>query len=381
MNTIILALRNIRGNNFRSIVIFSCVAAVTLFSLSTTFIIRGAQGSLNAGIERLGADIIVAPAGSEQKVESVLLMSKPSKIWMPGDIVDQLADVRGVAAVSPQIFLSSLYDASCCEVSELFLVVFDPETDFTVTPWLQKKLGRDLVLGEVIGGSYVFTPPGDNYITLYGYDLMLAGNLAATGTGLDQTVFVPLETAQAMAAASATQAVTPLEIPPDSISAALVKVPPGVDRHLVAQRISTEVPGVVAIESPQLFGTFRQQMTGLLWGFLVVMAIIWVLSAVLLGLVFSMAANERRREVAVLRALGATRKFIFQSSLAEAVLLAFVAAVVGILLAAFLVFLFQRLISASIGMPFLFPSFVSLLILVVVGTAIAIAIVSLAGLV
>mgnify|MGYP003350589757 CR=1 FL=1 len=37
-----------------------------------------------------------------------------------------------------------------------------------------------------------------------------------------------------------------------------------------------------------------------------------VVTAMLIGLVFSMAANERRREIAVLRALGATRFFVFR---------------------------------------------------------------------
>jgi len=55
---------------------------------------------------------------------------------------------------------------------------------------------------------------------------------------------------------------------------------------------------------------------------LVILSITLVLSLVLISLIFSMAANERRRELGVLRALGATRGFVFQSILAEAVMLA-----------------------------------------------------------
>ena len=86
------------------------------------------------------------------------------------------------------------------------------------------------------------------------------------------------------------------------------------------------------------------------------MGITWGLSVVLIGLVFSMAANERRKELGVLRAIGATRRFVFQSLLAEASLLAFFGGATGIILAALAVFLFRKLIMVSLGIPFLLPS-------------------------
>ncbi len=359
MNILSLALKNIKGSSFRSSVIFLCVTGVAIFSLSTTLLIKGAERSLNVGLDRLGADIIVVPAGAELKIETALLMGKPTKIWMPEDTLEKVKKVPGVAAVSPQIYLNSLYGADCCAVSEMFIVVFDPKTDFAIRPWLQKELGRDLVEGEVIGGTYVFTPPGERFIKLYGYDLALKGNLEPTGTGLDQSMFMTMETAQAMALSSITTAESPMQIMPNSISSIMVKLEPGVDRHKVAQTILLDILGVSPIESPSLFGAFRTQMTGLLWGFLTIMVIIWALSAVLIGLIFSMAANERRREIAVLRALGATRNFIFGCSLAEAVLLALGAGILGITLSSFIVYLFRDSITGSLGMPFLFPDFAS----------------------
>ena len=134
---------------------------VAAFLLSTTLIIKGAEYSLDAGISRLGADILVVPSGAEQKVETALLMGKPTSVWMPQENLAKLAAIPGVEKVSPQIYLASLYGASCCAVSEMFMVVYDPQTDFAITPWLQRKLGRGLKLGEVIGGTYIFVPEGD----------------------------------------------------------------------------------------------------------------------------------------------------------------------------------------------------------------------------
>jgi len=374
-----LALKNIRGSSFRSTVIFLCVTLVAGFFLSTTLVIKGAERSLKAGIERMGADIVVVPEGAETKVETALLMGKPTNVWMPEDTLGRIARVPGVAAASPQIYLKSLYGASCCAVSEMFMVVFDPASDFTITPWLQTNLGRSLKKGEVIGGSYIFVTPGEKYIRLYGYDLTLRGNLEPTGTGLDQTMFMAIDTAQDMARSSLTSAESPLEIPPGGISSVMVKVQLGADRHRVALQTLLDVPAVFPIESPNLFGAFRQQMTGLLWGFVLVMAVIWGLSAILIGLVFSMAANERRREIAVLRALGATRQFVFGSILSEAGLLALGAGMLGITLASFFVYLFQGELTRSLGMPFLFPDVLSFILLFGGGVAFAILTVTLAA--
>ena len=376
-----LAIKNIRGNGFRSVVIFLAVMGVSGFLLSTSLIIKGEQYSLDSGIKRLGADILVVPAGAETKVESALLMSKPTDVWMPTNNLQAVAAIPGVAAVSPQRYLASLYGAPCCSVSEMFIVMFDPATDFSINPWLTQNLGRELKKGEVIGGSYISVVPGEQYIKLYGYDLTLKGNLAPTGIGIDQTMFMTLETAEDMARSSLSTAVAPLVIPNNEISSILVKVAPGVDVHAIALEILRNTIGMVPVESPNLFGTFRNQMNGLLWGFLVITVVIWALSMFLIGLVFSMAANERRREMSVLRAIGASRSFVFQSLLAEAALVALSGAVVGIAFAATSIYMFRNMIATSLKMPFLFPSVPTFFTMFGAGVGLAILTVTLAALI
>jgi putative ABC transport system permease protein len=376
-----LALKNIRGSGFRSLAIFLAVMGSAGFLIATTLIIAGARYSLDSGLKRLGADILAVPAGAEAKVETALLMGKPTNVWMPRDNVQKVARVPGVEAVSPQIYLSSLYGAACCSVSEMFMVVYDPGTDFTITPWLKKNLGRGLARGEVIGGSYIFVPPNEKYIRLYGYDLTLKGNLEATGTGIDQTLFMTLDTAADMAKSSLTTAQEPLKVNAGEISTIMIRVAPSADTHKVALQIMLDTLGIVPIESPNLFGTFRNQMNGLLWGFFALTVIVWGLAAVLIGIIFSMAANERRREMAVLRAVGATRSFIFGSILTEAALIALAGASAGIAAAAFGLFIFKDVIAQSLKMPFLFPSVPAFIGLFSAGVSLAIVTVTLAALV
>jgi putative ABC transport system permease protein len=356
MSILSMALRSIRGNVIKSAAIFLCVFGVAAFFVATILIVGGTQSSLDRGLERLGADILVLPEGAEAKMESAVLMGKPIRMWMSSDTVSAVGAVAGVEKASPQIYLQSLLNAHCCSVDEMFMVVFDPETDFSVTPWLEQKLGRGLGKGEVIGGTHVFVPEGEKYIMLYGYNLDLKGTLEPTGIGIDGTLFMTRETAEELAKWSATTAVQPLTIPADSISSVLVKVAPGEDAHAVATQIQHDIDGVVALETPNLFGTFREQMLGLLWLLLVMLGLAYVVSAVLIGLVFSMAAHERRREMALLRASGATPFFIFRALWTESILVAAAGGVVGVAVSTGIIAILHNYLTGALHMPFVFPS-------------------------
>ncbi len=381
MNLTRLVVRNISGSTFRSGVVFLCALIVASLALSTVLIVRGAEESLRLASKRLGADIVVVPEGSETTVGTALLMGVPTKTWMPQENLEKIARVPGVAAVSPQLYMASLENASCCSAPNMFMVAFDPKTDFTVTPWLKENIGNELQLGEAVGGTFVFVPEGEQNIKLYGYFITLKGNLEPTGTNLDQSMFLTFETAYDIARISKSRALIPLELPPNNISAALVKVAPGSDVEQVAVEILRQVPGVTPLQSPELFQAFRKQMTGLQQGMLVILSIILLMSLLLIGLIFSMATNERRREIGVLRALGATRVTIFRSLLAEAAILALGGGFTGIALSALAIYLFRDLIVTTIGFPFLFPSLPTLLPLVLGGMVVALCGITVAALI
>ncbi|HOG45344.1 MAG TPA: DUF4418 family protein [Anaerolineae bacterium] len=119
-------------------------AALTGLAVAVMLLVQGAEGSLQLARERLGADIIVVPEGTLARVESALVVGVPTRVWMPRDDLARIAAIPGVAAVSPQPYLSSLFGASCCSVSEMFLVAYDPDSDFSLRPWLQRNLSAGL---------------------------------------------------------------------------------------------------------------------------------------------------------------------------------------------------------------------------------------------
>ena len=379
MNLYRLALRNITGSAFRSCLVALCALLVAGFTLSTTLLVCGAETSMRLAMGRLGADIVVVPMGSEAKRGSALLTGVTTRVWMPESNVAKLAAVPGVQVASPQLNLATITDAPCCSVSSMFLVAYDPATDFIIEPWLEAQIGHGLALGEAVGGAYIFTPKGQEFINMYGYSITLKANLEPTGSGLDQSMFITFETAREISRLSKTLAIVPLEIPAGKISSVFIKLAPGYDAQAVALDIIRSVPGVTPIKSPDLFQAYRRQMSGILQGILAVLGITWGISVIFISLVFTLAANERRRELGVLRSIGATRRFVFHSLVSEAGILALAGGITGTILTVLAFLTFRNQLATTIGLPFILPELPSLLGQIVIGLGVTLLSVALAA--
>ena len=375
-----LAARNITRNGFRSLVVAACVFVVTGSTLLATMILRGAEDDLRLESERLGADLVVLPKGSDAQPEGALFLGGPSTARMPESVTQKIAQVPGVAAVSPQLFLASVSGAASPADPETFLVAFDPSTDFTVRPWLRSPGEGSLKLGECFVGSQLSVPGGDGVLRTFGPELTMKARLEPTGTSLDQTVFVSFDTARGMARASGSEGAALSGMPPGFVSAVLVKLTPKVDPTLVAMVIDNDLTGVSAVKGAELFRSVRSQLTGMVVGFVVVLAILWGISVLVTGLVFSVAVNQRRREIAVLRALGATRFFVLRSLLAEVLLLALLGGLAGSSLAGACLYLFRDLLVDLLRISFLVPPLPDFLALTVFGLALGLVSVIMAAL-
>lgn len=374
-----LALRDIGRSTFRSWVIALCAFLLAGLGLATLLVTRGGQASFNSVSDRLGADVIVVPSGSEMGVENALLMGVPTGTWMPASALDSIRKVPGVAVASPQLYLASLFQASCCTVDNMFLVAFDPATDFTIQPWIDQQLGaRGLGLGEALGGTFVSVPEGQSGLKIYGYPLQLKAQLSPTGTNLDRSLFITAATALDMASQSATAAVRPLVIPADSVSAVLVRVDPGSDGEAVAGLIMKDVQNVTATPGPRMFGSFRSQLTAILGGLLAILVVTAALSLVFIALVSAMAAHERRREMGVFRALGMTRSSVVVFHVLQAAIVTVLGGLAGAGIAALGTWLFRDLLIKRLGFPFLYPAPGELALLVLTGLAVLTAGVSIA---
>ena len=164
------------------------------------------------------------------------------------------------------------------------------------------------------------------------------------------------DTAQEIARAAQEQAGTPLELSPDDMSAALVRVAPGVKVHDVAVLTLRQVPGVTPIERSAMFQAYRHQLSIYRQAMTLLLIVVLLLSLAIIALVSTAAANEQRQQVYVLRALGATRGVVLRTLLAAAGVLALAGAFLGSILAVGAVYLLRDMLIRTVGLPYVAPS-------------------------
>jgi putative ABC transport system permease protein len=350
-----LAQRNLRRKFVRTLVLLLIVAVVTGTLLGASIFISGMKNALKIGTYRLGADVLVVPEKNESQAKAALLAGEPTSFYMSRDIFERVKKVEGVKKASPQLFIKPA-SFTCCYNVDAFLVAFDPATDFTISPWLEKNLRKPLVGNEVIVGSALPIIAGDT-IPFFGSPFEVVGTMEPTGMKFfDQSVFMTMDAAYRMAENSQTKSMQPISINENEISAVLVQVQDNFTPDRVAIRIEHDVEGVKAIASDEVISTVRRQLGGLLKGILVISAILWALALLMMGFAFYMIVNERQRELGLLRAMGAKKKHVFGLIVSEAVIVSVVGGVVGIAIGSTLLFSFKDMIIHSLKLPYLLPS-------------------------
>jgi putative ABC transport system permease protein len=327
------------------------LAAATAFAGG--LISTGVSRALHTGLGRLGADLMVVPQGAAAATHTALVVGEPVAFYMDGKVTSQVAAVPGVKAVSPQVYVETLASSACC-TGRLFLVGFDPATDFTVQPWLERQLGRSLGPNEVIGGNHISMLPGMP-MKFYGTEFTLADRLEPSGMGMDETVFLPAAAVKLIAERSVTEAVKPLEIPDGSVSAVMVRLADPARAASVARQIEQQVPGVSVVTSGDVTRGVSRDLAGLMTWLLPVAGGAILISVLLFLVLFSATAAERAREIGLLRAMGATAVQAVTPLVGEALLLGGIGGSLGVGAGLSLYAIFQNRILFSYVLPFLWP--------------------------
>ena len=356
------------------ILAFAFIAA-SLFS--GHYLLAGASDSVKSEIAKLGADLIVVPANYTADSEAVLLRGEPSTFFFDNSVVPQIRNVSGVEQVEPQIFIASL-TASCCSLP-VQLIAIDPTQDFTITPWLEQKQEKPLAPDEIIVGSKIVAGGGTN-LNFYGHSFIVAGKLDPTGTGLDTSIFLRTDDAYKMAEGSKENSVKPLNLPRGVASAVLVRVNDAAEATNVSYRIVEQVPGTRVLTSSALVSTVSDQLAGITRILDLSALVATLVSLPLIALISLMVANERRREIGVLRALGATRSMIFRLILGESVIIAAIGGILGIGMSWIILVLFQSYISVMTRIPLSIPAVSSLVSISVLTFIVTVAVGGLAAL-
>ncbi len=238
-------------------------------------------------------------------------------------------------------------------------VVFDDIFDAVLGASVARELGYDLerefVIAHGIGAV--------GFVKHENTPFRVVGILAPTGTPVDRTIHVSLEGIEAAHVGWRGGAQTPLariitaeqvremDLTPQQITAFLVGLENRIDALRLQRAVNTYrqeplqavIPGAALSQLWSVVGAAERALS-IVSLFVVVVGLVSIMTILLSSL------NERRREMAVLRAIGARPFHIFALLISEAKLLAFVGAVLGAALVQVGVALLGPITEARVGL-------------------------------
>lgn len=351
-----LPLRNLLRHPGRTAALTVLVVFLAMSLFAGSVIVMSLNNGLGSLENRLGADLIVVPATARGKVdpEKIYLQGTTGYYYMNASKLEEIRGMDGVAQASGQVYLASLR-ADCCSMP-IQVIGFDPETDFTIRPWIGERLKEDLGPLEVVVGSRVSAGVNET-LRIYGQSCLVNARLDPTGTGLDTAVYCTTDTMAALLQV-ARDLNHELKIDGDParvVSAIYVKAAPGAADRLAAQIKQTRNPKVTVIQTRTVTSGVGQSLGGVAHTVTVLIVCVWILALILLAAAFLLLGGERRREFATLRALGMSRGALAGLALKEALLASLFGGLIGIGLALLFLLPFSGLIESALNLPFLRP--------------------------
>ena len=351
-----LSFKNIKGRPARSLALTILTAIMAASIVVGTVTVTSLKTGLGALESRLGADIMVVPASaaSKKNFENIVLQGSKGYFYMDRTYYDKVAEREGIEKISAQLFLASA-SAGCCSVP-LQIIGYDPETDFTVSPWIRKSTGCELGLLDVVVGNDLSVFVGDT-ITFYNVRCNVVAKLDKTGTDLDTAVYTNTDTIKRLIESSFELGMNDFrDIDPDKVvSCILIKVADDHPVDEVLNDLNLHVRRTKSFKTKDMISGVSDSLIGVSGIIGILMCAVWLLGLVILFLAFTLSVNERRKEFAVLRIAGASRRKISRTVVSEAIIITLGGSIAGTAAGLLIMLPFNGLIEESMGLPFLLP--------------------------
>jgi len=347
-----LSLKNLQAKPVRTACLFIVVAVLAFTLFGGSIITLSLQQGLDTMTKRFGADLMVVPKGASEKAQGLLLRGDSGYYYFDAGIVDKVAGIEGVVCASPQFFLTS-FSTECCD-ADVQLIAYDPDTDFVVQPWIAEKRRESVSDGQVVVGSRIELRENGT-IKLFNDEYPVAAQLSRSASGYDTSIFMTMNTMRALIDNAHAQRYGFLadSYEGEIISAVLAKTDSSRPPSLIDWDIRRQNDGVEVLRSQGIFARIAGTLSGLVKYIHIFSIALWALAVIVLAAVFSGTIHERKKEFAVLRILGATRKKLISIVLSESAIAGIGGGAAGIVLACLVVFPFSTYISGRLELPYL----------------------------
>jgi putative ABC transport system permease protein len=253
-----VALQNLGRREARTLLLLAAVAICSGAVFTGVVLMRSIESSMAVGFTRLGADMLVVPAGALTNITAALLTAEPTDLTLDDSVLKRLEAIRGVQKAAPQLVFRTDASGYRGGGDSIDVIAFDPERDFTVQPWLQQHLNRPIRKGDVILGGRREDALGAELL-LFGWPLTVYGKLGKTGVGThERALFMTFETLAAMRLTmqQICGAKAPLE--PNKLSGALLQLAPGATTQQVRFAVLANFPNVKLVSGESMLTSIRQ---------------------------------------------------------------------------------------------------------------------------
>jgi putative ABC transport system permease protein len=350
-----LVRHEVRGRALRNAAAGAAIAVLVGILLSTVFLTNGAAYSISSTRDKLGADVLVVPRGTTLSASPFYTLSYAGNggvslsasgaptysipPYLDGNITGQVASIQGIKQATPQLLVTYFYPSGGCGgLDVVYIVGVPPTSNFVLESWLPSNVssslaGNGAIVGAEVPDFYQLPLQGQ----FYGVQLAKEATLPRTGTFLDHMIFISIDTANQMlqwqqAGGDFTKyGFQTLQFKRGQVSAVFVKLQDGINPTNEAAGIGAQVSGVRAFTLDSLAKAAALQYSGLLTIFSFSGAVVWIGSLALVATVASLATNERRGEIGVLRTLGASQGFVRKLIATQSILTTMAAGLIGIL--------------------------------------------------
>ena len=354
--TLALAWRSLWARRGTAVLTILSIAVATLLFLAVENLRQGARASFERTIS--GTDLIVGARSSP--VNLVLyavfqigdptnnitwetaeqIAARPDVDWtVPISLGDSHRGYRVVGTIESYFARYRYAGGRSLEFAQgqAFADLFDVVVGAQVAQELDYAVGGSITLSHGIGGT--------SFVEHENTPFRIVGVLAPTGTPVDRSVVVSLEAIEAIHAgwrngvpSAASRAVSAdrlrdIDFQPESVTALLVGATSRIqvlrlqrDLNTYSQEpLQAVIPGV-ALGQLWSMVSVAERALAIVSAFVIAVGLIGILTSILTTL------NERRREMSILRAVGARGGTIVALLVSEAALLALLGAVAGVVL-------------------------------------------------
>ncbi len=321
-----LAWKNVSRKIFRNIVLILAVALLVGLLVFALLFNKAVEDDLEIASKRLGADIVLVPIEAQSSAEEFILESREKSFYMDSFLLDALSGVEEIESINAQTYLETL-DAGCCSIDQGQVIVYEPESDFIIAPWLTTDSKQSLGENEVYVGNYVHEYLGlIDTASLFGAGVKIVGHLEYTGTGIDRGIFIRKQDIDKLSEEALGN------YNKDTISIVFIKKKEDVDIDRLVAKIRNINPNLGIMTTGSIGKDIRNTLNDILRIFTVTILISSLLAILLAWSTFSAIAGERKREVGILRAIGARKSHIIRMFLSEAFIISLSGGLIGIAL-------------------------------------------------